>query len=49
MRPNLASRARARTCLSLLLLLQGMGSRLDPPAFRPPKFHGFSEGVKGCM
>ena len=28
------------------LLLQGMGSRLDPPAFRPPKFHGVFRGCE---
>ena len=32
--------------LSLSLLLQGMGSRLDPPAFRPPNFWGFQGVVK---
>ena len=29
-----------------LLLLQGMGSRLDPPASRPPKFHGVFRGCE---
>ena len=28
------------------LLLQGMGSRLDPPASRPPNFHGVFRGCE---
>ena len=31
---------------TLLLLLQGMGSRLDPPAIRPPKFPGIFRGCE---
>ena len=33
--------------LPLSLLLQGMGSRLDPRPVGPPTFMGFSGGVKG--